>query len=476
MGAVNWLLGKRFNNKLMTQADVNAQNTSLVNKIAQAFYGFGMKFTKYDDNNNTYIEKGYNMNADVYAVVSQKATEVQRVPYTVKNVKDEHQKDRYQQFRAMIKDVLRPDTMVKKIAIETKAFSEKDMPLPLERPNASQTWREFFALCETYLDLIGNLYMYLKAPEMGLNQGEPTEIYLLPSQWIQIVLRDKANIMEDSIDNDTPIKEYILTQGNRFIKFTPDEIVHVKYPNPNFDLSGGHLYGQSPLRAALTNIQSSNSAAYLNTRTLANGGSFGFLSTKEPLTEPQAKALKERLEEMHKSEADLSNFAGSSKEVVFTRVSLTTEELKPFDYLEHDQKAICNVLHWDDKLLNSDDGAKYDNYKIALRRAITSGISPNLRLLESAFNNDILTRYKKYQNTVLVFDESQLPEMQEDMEKLTKWLNDALDRGVISRDEYRMAINYSEMGTPEMQTHTVGMNIIPLEDAIMPDEALTFNE
>ena len=61
------------------------------------------------------------------------------------------------------------------------------------------------------------------------------------------------------------------------------------------------------------------------------------------------------------------------------------------------------------------------------------------------------------------------------MDKLTGWLNASLDRGVISRDEYRLAINYTELGTPEMLVHTVGMNIISLEDAVTPNEELNFN-
>jgi len=457
-----------FSRLFTKRYDVN-QGTK--NKINQAFYGFGLKYTQYDQNNKTYVEKGYNRNSDVYAVVSQKATEVTRIPYYIKSVKDETEKQRYSHFMHMVKGVVSPDYAIKKAVLQTKAFEEEEMKMPLDKPNVNQTWREFFALYETFMDLTGNFFLYLKKPEEGMNKGVPVEMYILPAHLMQIVLKDDADLLND----ENPIKEYLLTEGNQFICFEYDEIIHIKYPNPNYDMGGSHLYGQSPLRAALTNIQSSNSATRLNARTLANGGSFGFISTKEPLTQPQAESLKDRLVEMDTSQERLSNLAGSSKEVVFTRISLTTEELRPFDYLEYDQKAICNVLHWDDKLLNSDDGAKYDNYKVALRRAITSGISPNLRLLEECFNRDILPMFKQYRGTVLIFDESQLPEMQEDMEKLTKWLNDALDRGVINRDEYRCAINYTELGTPEMMTHTVGMNIISLEDAVTPSEELNFN-
>ena len=457
MNIIQRLFNKQINSLI--------QNT-LGNKIQQAFYGMGFKYTQYDQNNKTYVEKGYNSNSDVYAVVSQKATEVTRIPYYIKSVKDLQQKQRYNQFMHMVKGVINPANAIKKAKYQTKAFEEQEYSMPLDKPNSYQTWSEFFALYETFMDLTGNFYMYLRSPEDGMNAGTPTEIYILPSHLTQIVLKEDV----DMLSNETPVDYYILTDGNQNVKFMQSEVVHVKLSNPNFDLAGSHLYGQSPLRAALKNIQSSNSATTLNAKTLANGGSFGFISTKEPMTQDQAAGLKDRLVEMDNSPNRLSNIAGASQEVVFTRISLTTEELKPFDYLEYDQKAICNVLHWDDKLLNSDDGAKYDNYKTALRRAITSGVSPNLRLLEESFNRDILPRFKAYKGTVLIFDESELPEMQEDMEKLTKWLNDALDRGVINRDEYRCAINYAEVGSPEMTMHTVAMNVISLEDALTPEE------
>lgn len=446
-------------------------DNTLLNKINQALLGLGVGFVPYDNSMKTYVESGYNANPDVFAVVSQKSTEVTRIPYFIKSVKDTQQKEKYNQFRLMSKNVLSPDLSIKKTLLSHKAFEEKEFMMPLEKPNPNQSWREFFALYETFMDLTGNFYIYCIAPEEGMNSGTPIELHILPSHLMQIVLKENPSF----IHNESPISHYILTEGNTYIKFEAKNVIHVKLPNPNFDLNGSHLYGQSPLRASLKNIQSSNEALGLNAKTLANGGSFGFISTKEPLTAEQALSLRNRLEEMDASPKRLSNIAGSAKEVVFTRISLTTDELKPFDYLEYDQKAICNVLHWDDKLLNNDSGSKYDNYKTALRRAITNGVSPNLRLLEECFNTELLPRFKSYKNTVLIFDETELPEMQEDMEKLTKWLNDALDRGVISRDEYRLAINYTETGTVEMKTHTVGMNIIALEDAVTPTEDINFD-
>ena len=90
------------------------QNSSFINKINEALLGLGFSYVIYDANNKTYIEKGYNLNTDVYAVISQKSTEVQRIPYFIKNVKDMHQKERYSQLMISNKSVLTPQQAIKK--------------------------------------------------------------------------------------------------------------------------------------------------------------------------------------------------------------------------------------------------------------------------------------------------------------------------------------------------------------------------
>ena len=87
------------------------------------------------------------------------------------------------------------------------------------------------------------------------------------------------------------------------------------------------------MRAALRNIESSNSAMELNIKTLKSGGAFGFIHGKGPagITQAQAKELKERLIEMNASPENLGKIAGVSAELGFQRISLTSEELKPFD-------------------------------------------------------------------------------------------------------------------------------------------------
>ena len=138
--------------------------------------------------------------------------------------------------------------------------------------------------------------------------------------------------------------------------------------------------------------------------------------------------------------------------------------------MDYDQKQICNVLGWSDKLLNNSEGAKYDNVKEYRKQVLTDDILPDLDLLEAAFNEIILPRFKGYENTLLYFDATTLPEMQADMNTLTVWLSRALLDGVISRNEYREAMNYPKQDSEDFERFTTKMGIVPLEETFIEEQ------
>ena len=172
---------------------------------------------------------------------------------------------------------------------------------------------------------------------------------------------------------------------------------------------------------------------------------------------------------MNDSTEALGKIGGVSAELGFTRLSLTSDELKPFDYLKFDQKQICNVLGWSDSLLNNDDGGKYDKQLEERKRVITDNIVPDLELLVSAFNNKFLPLFKGYEDSVLEFDVMELPEMQDDAIEESTWLYNGLDRGVFNRNEVRKAMRWEEAEGDDMVRYTVASDIISLEEALDND-------
>ncbi len=436
---------------------------AIKNQFNQAFLIDG-DYTQYDTNRKNYLNFGYNINSIVYSIINQQATKTASIPFSVKRIKDERSLNKLKQIRLATKGDYTVQQTVKKLLLEEKAFSDEVVPFPMIAPNVTQTWTEFIALFKTFLKLTGNVYIFILAPKEGPNTGKPLQVYLLPSHLIQIVVKTKA----DLLGIDSPVRSYILTEGKSYIEFQAEDVIHIKYPNPNYDESGSHLYGQSPLRAALRNMQSSNTAIDLNVRTLKSGGAFGFIhGTKTALTPTQAAELKERLSEMNSSTELLAKIAGVSAEVGFTRLSLTSEELQPFTYLDWDEKQIANCLSW-----VIDDGKRGDfggTINELRKQRITDNIQPDLELLTEAINTKFLVRFKGYDKTVIEFDYTELPEMQTDIKELVAWLKDALDRGVINRDEFRIAINYPAIRDKNMEAFTVSMETMTLDEALDTD-------
>lgn len=85
-------------------------------------------------------------------------------------------------------------------------------------------------LTTIFLELTGNGYWYL--PKNGL--GTPAEIWVLYSQWMQVIPDPKKLI-----------RGYVLERGMKTIKFDETEIIHFKYPSPSSE-----FYGMGPLMGA----------------------------------------------------------------------------------------------------------------------------------------------------------------------------------------------------------------------------------
>lgn len=440
----------------------------MTDKFAEAFYKLmGGSYTAYDSATKTYIDEGYNGNPIVYSVVQQMATKTMAVPYEVKRKKKDNALKTYRKHKKNNIEIKSPSDLLNRMRLKNEAMDDEILAMPMEKPNPLQSWEEFIAITKTFLRLTGNYYWYKVAPEDGPNKGTPIAVYVLPSQFMNIVLKEDALMLI----NESPIDHYTLVEGQGYTKFEAENVYHGKFPNPNFDYNGRHLYGQSPLMASLGNVQSSNEAIGNNIKMMKNSGAFGIIhGVKQPLEHAQALQLKERLKEMDADTSRFSNIAGLSTEVAFTRINLTTDELKPFDYLKYDEKQICNVLGWSDKLLNNDQGAKYDNVSQFRKQVITDNIVPDLDLITPGFEAWLFPAFKNYENTIIDFDVTQLPEMQQDVEKMVGWLKDLLDRGIIHRNEFRTALQYPVFEGEEMEIMTVGMGIMPLTQALMAPE------
>ena len=421
--------------------------------------------TTYNQTLEVLLTKGYGENPDVNAIVNQMASKTTAVPYIIKPIKDE---DSYSKMKRLPIDL----SFIQKKQynlLNKEAHDDIEQEMPLKRPNPNQTWNDILFLYKVYLKVCGNVYLYKMSPNDGMNTGQPMQMYILPSHWVQIVLKRDASTL--SVEN--PIDYFILEQGNQFIRFESKDIIHIKRPNPFYNQNGSHLYGYSELMAAIRNINSSNSGIDQNVKTMQNSGVYGFIHAgdgQSPLTSEQGDSLKQRLVDMDNNTGRLSNIAGASHKLGFTRISLTTDELKPFDYLSNDKRTLCNVLNWSIDLLNEDksgSGFGVDTMIEARKRVIVDNIKPDLDLFASYFNPEFIQKFKGYEKSVIEFDISEMPEMQTDISKMIDWMVKA----PLTLDEIREAINYEALDLEETSVIYINSNLKRIDDPSLTEMA-----
>lgn len=439
---------------------VNAFLNPNSNSFNEAFYKMvGLQTTTYNSTLDTLLVKGYGENPDVNAIINQMAAKSTAVPFIIKPINDE------KAFKKLKRYPNNPTYLQTKSIdkLKSEAFKDEEQPMPLDRPNPYQRWEEFIYLYKIYLKVCGNVYIYRLSNLMG----EPLALYILPSHWTQIVLKPKAS----TLSLESPIDYYIMEQGNQYVKFDADTIIHIKRSNPFFNQSGSHLYGYSELMAAIRNILSSNSGIDQNVKTMQNSGAYGFLHAADgqsPLTPEQAKDLKDRLVDMQNNQGFLSNIAGTSAKIGFTRIALTTDELQPFAYLSNDRRTLCNCLNWPIDLLNeerSGTGFGVDGVIEARKLAVTDNIKPDLDLLAEYLTKEFIQKFKKYQNSVLDFDISELPEMQTDTSKLIEWMVKA----PLTLNEIREAVNYEPIDDENMDVVYISSSSKRIDDPSVTD-------
>jgi len=208
------------------------------NKYFQSLFSYfnGDMMYNIPDNPRAYVAEGYQNNPDVYAVVNMIAKKAASVPFYVYVVNNKKSFNRTKN---------NPINLLKKGLEEVNGT---ELNAILSRPNEMQGQQEFIESMVSFLKITGNAYTYKFIPEVGRNKGVPTKMYPMPSQYTQI------------IGNGTfrPIGGYKLQIGDQAIQFNADEVAHIKFFNPKFDISGTELYGQSPLKAASLTVASSN--------------------------------------------------------------------------------------------------------------------------------------------------------------------------------------------------------------------------
>lgn len=304
----------------------------------------------------------------------------------------------------------------------------------LDAFNPTTTQSDGFYLTEAHLDLTGDAIWYL---ENGAS-GEPTAIYLLRPDQVELVLAQDGSVVA--------YKEKKVIDGKTIeTRYEPEEILHIKVPNPQNQYRGASVV--EGIAASLdidTNMLEASKSFYLN------GMMTQFmLTTDNKLTQDQLKKLKTELR---------AAYAGSKN---FWKVPIFGGGIKPetVQMSSRDAQQIDQQEWLRDKIM-----AAFKNTKISLgivedvNKASgessllnwkQSTVKPKMCRIVDAMNQYLVPRYGD--NLVLGFKDP----VPEDMTRKVTDATALFGAGIITQDEAREMVDFDALtGDQKPETYT----------------------
>ncbi len=285
----------------------------------------------------------------------------------------------------------------------------------LAMPNPMMNGKSYSKLLYSFKRITGNQFELGFGPDGGQNEGLIQQMFILPSHYIDII---SGGLFD-------PIEGY-RNRFNTSITFEADRVLHLKYLNPDYDSSGSHLYGLSPLMPGGRVVTVSNDQYTSEAKLLQNVGAIGAFTPKETYsdyTPDKAATFKENFESISgpnkRGKTFWPNIPLEWQQVAMTAVDLALNDSKKLT-----KREVCDVLQFPSDLLNDPERNKFDSVREAKQQAWTLVIS-DLDEQYLGYNQWLVKPYAERENKKLILEYSltHIPELQANKKEQAEWLN-----------------------------------------------------
>jgi HK97 family phage portal protein len=274
----------------------------------------------------------------------------------------------------------------------------------IARPSPQQSWLEFQSINTVFLNLTGNSYIWLRREKRGQELPSemlplrPDRMYIVPKPERQGLLGYLYVPEGKSVAEGKPI--------------FPEDIIHIKLPNPGDPLEGLG-YGMSPLSPAAQSADVDNmTTSFLKLFFERGALPPGVLSFDLPLTDEQAVRIKERWAEVYGGYENWTEVGVLGKGGTYERVGLTFEEMG-FEQLDkRTGSRILGPFGIPALLLGTAWGLEnstLNNYETARQAAWEDTMIPELALFLTDYNHYLC----KDTDTYLDLDLTKIPALRQ---------------------------------------------------------------
>jgi len=304
----------------------------------------------------------------------------------------------------------------------------------LLKPNPWQSWYEFMELLITYLDLDGNAFIW-KAPGPATGSGGvPGALYPLRADRVRPV---------PGRTREAPLLGYVYDPddtGALSEPYLPEEIIHVKYPNP-LDPFEGLGRGTSPLGAAAKPVDVDNAATSFLKNFFDNAvAPFGLLKSKQKLVDTEVKRIRERLRAQYGGVQNWGDVMILDADAEYQRLGLSMQEMTFSDLDFRNEARICMALRVPPIIVGARVGLErstFANYGEARRAFWEDMLIPGVyQRFEDGFNAGLADGTDYW----LAYDYGRVPALREDVAAKWETATRAFMGGLATRNEARALV------------------------------------
>ncbi len=391
----------------------------------------------------TAIEKGYEGNGTVYFVVKKDAKKFAYIP-------------RY----------------VYSITGKNKKVVENDLSTLLQRPNEYQGQSAFFEAVRGFYDVTGEAFIWLNRgdtdkidpsdpDELRLIERTEDEIDAMPVVEMYVMPSNRVNIVPDPL-NVYGIAGYEFDTGGTKIPIRKNDVIHWRSTNMSFDQhSREHLRGMTPFKPGKRFLQQDNDSTDSAVRMFQNDGARGlaFNETYDDLTVTQmsdARSVIDRRINNNDIKGAIATVQGKWGYVNFGGTAVDNDLIKSMD---KSLRNICNLIGVPPEFFID---TNYENKNMAMRGWVLHDILPACCQFDDELNRILIPSFGlKPGKFKIMTDGSELPELQDDMQKLVMSLTAAW---WISPNEKRIAMKYEPSPMPEMDKIYITSGLTPIDE------------
>jgi len=366
------------------------------------------------------VLEGYAKNPHVYAVVSAITRPTLSIPWYVYEEKDPKAYARSE--AAMKAGRLEEAVFLRHKAVDYYQGSDLDITRLLRKPNELQSFNEFVEHWLSYRLLAGEtgIYKFKNSLSNGVRELWNLPMYAMDHE-------------SDGTWYGKP-KQWILELRDGKIKFNPDDVIHTKMFNPILDPKGLSVRGMSPLVSLATVIPASNKGFTSQLRLVENGGPAGILSngSNELMLQNQKEDAEKMFNKNYAGEENRGKVYLTTANLKWIQLGLTARDLALLEGRSADLADVCNVYGVPKEIMSDQSGSSFNNKKEAEKKLWNDAILPHLDVLRDVLNAALAPSNTRGRRIFIDYDHHAVPALQQDMEKLSKRVMEALEHHLIT--------------------------------------------